>query len=939
MSPDDRHSIPSHGSIRHHPIWRRAPDTVAGHFGGRRDAFTPLATDFTERPFFEHVQRIARRAPEQIAAIDAGGTLSYGRLVSAAEDLADRLKRETRAGEAVGLLLRHGIAFEVGLLACLAADRPYVALDLASPAQRNADILATAGLALCLRNGSLPENLMSALGTLSVLPVFSETAELQTPGAMSTDKEVAEAKPLQRTPDGSAIILYTSGSTGRPKGIVNSLHAVLERVRHYVNSVGLTPDDVFLPLSSPCTIAGTRECFAALATGARLVAADPEALGLGGLIETIRRERVTVLNGVPALLRSLAAAADPEALASLRVVKIGGDRLMWSDIAVLRAKLPPLTVIQAGYSSTETTATYWTVPDGPIPDHGGVPAGYLHSSVDFAVLDDDGRPVDDGEPGELVIRGRSVALGHWHGGQVIPGPIETDPLHPDLRIFRTGDLVTIDKDGLVAVLGRKDRQVKINGKRIEPAELELVLRRAPGVADAAVVVERTAEPPALIAFVVTGTDRVDAGALAMTLRATIRATLPAALTPARLHIVEPIPRLPSGKQDNDRLLVLDRTLREAEAAALQAVPDRFDTEENPDAVIAQAWRRALGTAGNDRLRRWDEAGGDSLGLIRFAFDLETALGRPLPLSLFRMDMRLEDCVTRIAETAEARDTTSENADRPVVYLFPGLMGEGPSLVAFRGDLADVVRLVPIDYPDWRAMALGRDRIADLAEDAATFIERDMPTGPLRIAGYSLGGTVAFETAHLLAARGREIAFLAILDNNIAPSVSSRCVTSRRFGTRIVRVLRDPGHERETIISKCAEALARHVSTPRLRPLLRNIAKRSGHVVPSGVRFLLRGKLWEALQIRAFAAWRATADKRPLAIGATLFVSEEPRPGVPDDLGWSGLVSPLRIIHVSGDHRGMIRDPNRPALCLMVRDALARNGVEASGPDVAAVHRP
>jgi len=122
------------------------------------------------------------------------------------------------------------------------------------------------------------------------------------------------------------------------------------------------------------------------------------------------------------------------------------------------------------------------------------------------------------------------------------------PTRPGWRAFRTGDLVRLQPDGMLRHAGRADRQVKINGVRIEPAEIEAVLRAEPAVTDAAVVVRREAGGITLLGFVVTTAE--DEPALLASLRQRLAAALPSTARPARLIVLDRLPTLPGGKIDH-----------------------------------------------------------------------------------------------------------------------------------------------------------------------------------------------------------------------------------------------------------------------------------------------------------------------------------------------------------------------------------------------------
>jgi non-ribosomal peptide synthetase component F len=296
-------------------------------------------------------------------------------------------------------------------LACLTTGRPYVALDMRHPASRNADIIGRTGLAAVLAPadfGSMAE----------IIPAVLPRIVSEAPGARRAETCAASVAPVPGMPAG---ILYTSGSTGHPKGIANSEAALLQRVAQYVNACHLNAADRFLTLSSPCTIAGTREGLTALLVGGTLYVIDTQRRGLGDIAQCkcIRDVQITVFNSVPSVLRALITAQSDaaDALRSLRVVRIGGEVVFWSDIRQFHPTLPDTCHIQIGYSSTESTGTQWFVPTDVTPDGPFVRVGYVLPGNVASVLDEMGHVASPDGVGELVLRGRVIALNLWENGR------------------------------------------------------------------------------------------------------------------------------------------------------------------------------------------------------------------------------------------------------------------------------------------------------------------------------------------------------------------------------------------------------------------------------------------------------------------------------------------------------------------------------------------
>ena len=828
--------------------------------------------------------------------------LTYGELLEASMALARAVAQATPEGGTVGILLPSSDRYAVAILACLACGRPYVALDLNYPAKRNQEIIQKAELAVLVVAGERQDisiELPDGLHQIDIANAIRET------GSIYGNSVPFAPRPV----DEPAIILYTSGSSGHPKGIVNSQRALLQRVLQHVEASHIDSRDVFLLLSSFCTVAGTREALTALLTGAKLCIVDPETAGLRGIRRKLLEQGVSIVYAVPALIKAVIGVEEADKdFASLRVLRLGGDRVLLSDIALLRQKIPRTCHIQIGYSSTETTGAQWFVPPDFPQTRPNTPIGYILPGITFAVLDDEGTQVPAGEIGELVVRSPYVALGEWRNGRCESGAMIADPIDPGQRILCTGDLVRMEADGRLEVVGRKDQQIKINGKRVEPAELEALLGRSPHVADAAVIAVRSATATSLVAFVA---PMNDAGAgLREELRAAIRTTLPPSLHPARLHIIDAIPRLPSAKIN--RLALEEEDTRRQDHDAAAELTSTIKAE--PEAVrgtVERIWRKVLGGRAIAANRARDEAGGDSLTLLRFVFYLEEAFGLDLPLDHFRMNMTPGDFAATIARLSAGPATEAGNADgRPAVFIFPDLPGDNPTLASFRIELADRIRCIAIDYPGWRTMASDNNTIDDVAAAAVAQINKATPTGDLLFAGYSFGSVVGFLAAARLAEMGRNVAFFAILDTNISAPLTHAGQDRLpswgeiwRTSSRLLRGIDSP-HRR------ACQLLARWLSAPGRHKLLGQLAHTRGNWLPAATRFTLRTELDEAVRWRLFRDWVGSSQKPRIAGHAVLLRSEEYRPGAPKDLGWGNRFETVDVIDITGNHLEMLRPPHR-----------------------------
>ncbi|MDR6657734.1 acyl-CoA synthetase (AMP-forming)/AMP-acid ligase II/thioesterase domain-containing protein/acyl carrier protein [Tardiphaga robiniae] len=866
-------------------LWMKPPELPLDLGGPVDRPFNRMGVEFAGVPAITHLDAVAKRFPNNVAISDDTRQITYSDFLIRVLTLAQAIAAVAPEGRAVGLLLRHSIWHPIAMLACMAAGRPLVPLNPRDPDQRLAHIVANAQISVLIGQGDssstkwIDEDGLRWIDITHANELFDDAPSLE---------------PI--SVDAPALVLYTSGSTGQPKGVVNSQRSLLQRVQQYADACHIDATDVFMPLSGPTTIAGTREMLTALLTGARLHMADVEALGLRGVLRQIRSEQITITYIVPALLRAVITASETGDFESLRVVRIGGEKVLWTDVALVRKVVKPSCFIQISYSSTETTGTQWFLPDDcKESDFSIPPVGYLLPGMSFAVVDDNGVPVPTGEVGELIIKSMHVLLGYWENGQVLPAL--PDPDDDRCRIFPTGDLVTVDAHGLMQMLGRKGRQLKINGRRVEPAELEVVVRRIPYVSDAVAIVTDSSE---LVIFASRG---VEAKVTFTTdVRDVIRQTLPTALHPTRLHEIAELPRLAGGKIDVAKLKALDAENRRGPAPPQ---PPGAGEVKQAEKIVAQVWTRILGTT--DVASRWDEAGGDSLKLLRCVMELEELVGQELNMESFTVDMSAADMIQIVAAGGRSQRQQAVGELLPHLVMLPGSIGYGPSLAAFGAQLSKTAHVIPIRYPDLTSALTGCGSVDHMATLALEQINAVHPRGDIRLIGYSLGGGVAFEVAARLIAEGRSVKFLGILDTNIGPRRSD-------YRETLSRTLQRVRSHRVTMYRMLCRAIAKCVARLHWEVKFCRILDARIWTRLAGTRFMLKLELEEILRMQEFGRWVASAKSR-LPITGTLFLCN--RRGSPAHLGWDSLFAKLEVIPIAGGHLDLVIDPhltvNRPVI--------------------------
>ena len=288
-----------------------------------------------------------------------------------------------------------------------------------------------------------------------------------------------EATPLpdRSRPDGVAYVLYTSGTSGRPKGVVVENHSVVNYAEAFKREFHTAPGDVVLQYSICSFDIFVEEIFTTLLNGANLAIPSKKVHNgpLAELMAFCERHGVTEISGFPYLLADMNRYRTYPS--RLRLLISGGDVIRAAYITWLREQN---FVIYNTYGPSETTvcATYFRV-DNAIPlDDGSYPVGKPVKGVDVKILDDNLNEVSDGIKGEICIFGEGVGRGYIGNP---PEQANFTTLPDGRRIYRSGDIGCRLPDGNIAFLRRKDRQVMILGRRVEPEEVENVLNESPCV--------------------------------------------------------------------------------------------------------------------------------------------------------------------------------------------------------------------------------------------------------------------------------------------------------------------------------------------------------------------------------------------------------------------------------------------------------------------------
>ena len=694
----------------------------------------------------------ARRTPDAVAVTFEGEALTYRQLDQRANRLARELAaRGVCANALVAICVERSLELIVGLLGILKAGGAYVPLDAGYPEERLAFLLADCGAPPLVTTDRLVRHYGWYEGDLLILePADSPLGEEEGPPT--------DAPSVAVTPEDLACVLYTSGSTGRPKG-VEVLHRGIVRLVVNGDCCRFDSSRVFLQFA-PVTFDGaTFEIWGALLHGARLVVAPPGRDAMERIPALIAEQGITTAWLTAGLFNQIVD-RDVHVLGGLEELLIGGEALSPAHVARAIPALPQTQLIN-GYGPTEAT-TFTATHRITQRDVGApVPIGRPIANTRVYILDEARQLVPVGTTGELYISGPGLARGYLNRPELTSARFcELRIGHRAERVYRTGDLCRWRGDGNLEFVGRADDQVKIRGFRVEPGEVEAVLGALPGVTSCAVLaIDVSPGDKQLAAYVSLEEGSPSSRA---TLKRALSKELPDYMVPGVFFVVDELPLNANGKLDR-------RALGERGGRVLGedvvATPAQTELERQ----LLEIWRELLPVEQVGTQDSFFDLGGHSLLAAKLVQRIEDLLGHEIPVATLFHSPTVAEMARRLMDEDWAPPWSSlvplqPHGSKPPLFF---VHGWGGTVFGF----VELAKLLPSDQPCFGVQALGLDGVGerDLSVEAmaAHYVEEItsfQPTGPVHVAGYSIGGMIAYEVAQQLCRRGRDVATLSLLDS-------------------------------------------------------------------------------------------------------------------------------------------------------------------------------
>ncbi len=508
------------------------------------------------------VAEAAARSPDKTAFRFLDGEVTYGELESQSSQLARMLTElGVRRGDRVALYLNKSLESAVSIFGVMRAGGAYVPLDPGAPPERTRAVLEQCGARLVITHEAKREHATLAFSGSDLDCLIGLADPIEGPSrcmdwdeALSLDGRAGDEPPLSELD--LAYIIFTSGSTGAPKGIMHTHASGMSYARMAAGLYGVTSEDRLSNISPLHFDMSTFDYFCGpLARATTVIVSEAHMKLPASLSDLAEAERITIWYSVPfALIQMLLYGAMEERdLCAIRWVLYGGEPFVPKHLEALMRMLPGARFSNVYGPAEVNQCTYFHLPADYREADGSPPIGWMCPNADALVVDDTEREVAPGEIGELLVRTPTMMRGYWDRPDLNarafhrqPAPGGVDDIY-----YRTGDLVTARHDGALCFLGRKDRQVKTRGYRVELEEVEAALAAHEAVEEAA-------------AYVVTREDELQMIEAAVRLRSNDEAPvekllafaarrLPAYALPERISLLDQFPRTTSGKIDRNRL--------------------------------------------------------------------------------------------------------------------------------------------------------------------------------------------------------------------------------------------------------------------------------------------------------------------------------------------------------------------------------------------------
>ncbi|WP_417446644.1 non-ribosomal peptide synthetase [Kangiella sp.] len=693
------------------------------------------------------IETTADNFPNRVAVQDETSELSYDELSKSSTQLSQYLcEYYSIAGKRVGVSLERNKELIITLLAIMKAGAAYVPIDPNLPMDRAQMIVEDGNLCLIINDSQGHSDTSGALDSVSIQELINKAAE-----------QPCNNKIPAVAPDASAYVIFTSGSTGRPKGVEVSHRNVVNMLRSFAHTPGMSEFDSLLAVTTISFDISVLELFLPLSVGAKtIILGSNTSADASLLIDKLNELKPSWMQATPATWKMLVDSAW-QGIDGLTIL-CGGENLPKSLADDLSEKCSRLFNV---YGPTETTV--WST----LSEYQGaqVDIGTPIANTTVMILNKTLEPVPLGVVGDIYIAGDGLTKGYFNRNDLTEQAYLWSDSFGD-KIYQTGDVGRLTHDRQIECLGRRDNQLKIRGFRIELSDIEENFRKITGVKDAVVVAEKLNGELILVGYFVSSSEQSLTGKM---VKAELKHLLPYYMIPNFINELDRLPLNSNGKVDRKQLPNFDfannynRTLIEPSS----------DLERQ----LLELWQEVLNQESISVDDDFYDIGGHSLLAMKLIGKINEAFNLNLNNQFIFSNTTIEAMASAISHSDFGSDdhivvplNKGHSEVRPLHLLHP-IGGTIHCYMALNQYLDSNIPVFAYQSPGIK----DADEIEVGIEDIASkYVERiliNQPEGPFRLGGWCFGGVLAYESASQLKALGHDVEAIHVFDTR-APIVAN-----------------------------------------------------------------------------------------------------------------------------------------------------------------------
>lgn len=683
------------------------------------------------------------------AVMDKDEEWTYDQLNRRANQIANELLSQGISGNSIiGVMIKRSNEQIATLLGVLKAGCSYIPIDPGNPDERTEFILRDANAALLITDQD------SGKGVQGITVLNLKDSLIQSDCNPNRCMNIPSNELV-------AYLIYTSGTTGKPKGLKISHASLINHLENMMQEFPYVENERVLQNINYTFDPSTTEIFGSLLSGSTLVLSDfnrqYDVDYLANLISCKKITRAQVLHTVLEKLIEIPKFVESQ---MLQYVFTGGEKLNKQLVQKFYQSMPsgiPLINLY-GPSEGSVACSYYRC---RLDDqHPVTPIGKPFQNYHMVILDENQEFLPNGVIGELYIGGEGVSLGYVNNLSLNEHSFVDLDLSNTSKIeryYRTGDLVKRLDSGDYVFISRKDSQVKIRGFRIELDEIKQLILSYPEIQAASIQVEMTQNDKRLFAFLV---KQKDSSVTTNVLKNRIANKLPYYMVPSAIVWMEELPITKHGKLDKNKLPFEANDLLSREK---QKPNSLLETE------LTNLWRKILGVIDIGVEDDFFDLGGHSIKVIELIGYIRKKLQYEVPITAIFQYRTIRSLASYLSSNKEINTSrvivplkVYNSSEKPLFFIHPG----GGGAICY----LSLANNINIDMPIYGIQSVGYDQdiepytsIPRMAEHYVKEIKTIQGSGPYRIAGWSMGGTIAFEMAKLLRKEGEEVSFIGLLD--------------------------------------------------------------------------------------------------------------------------------------------------------------------------------